>query len=169
MSANIERGGAGAPSGAAWPVTMVGVYFARTGIGLLAPKPLLKNLGTGSRVIPLRLFAAMGKQFTAAELYRTHWLKAQGGTPTEVHSHFLAKQRSSPGRAGPDLTSVRRMRATAEPRGRCRSLTPITLRALGATRNLLLKEAGGEPEIHWGQHHRCGANSGHPPRHLTSR
>ena len=68
-------------------VLRVGVYFARTGIGLLAPKPLLKNLGTGSRATPLRVFAAMGKQFTAAELYRTHQLKAPGGTPAPGSPH----------------------------------------------------------------------------------
>ena len=36
-----------------------------------------------------------------------------------------------------------------ETRGRRRSLTPINLRALDATRKRLLKKAGGEYEIHW--------------------
>ena len=88
----------GAPSGSARPVIMVGVYFARTGIGLLATKPCLKTLGVSSHVAPLRLLAAMGKRFTPAELEKMHQLKAQGITPAEIH-RCLAKQRSSSRRA----------------------------------------------------------------------
>ena len=82
-SPTLNRGG----GMGAHAVLGVGVYFARTGIGLLAPKPLLKNPGTGSRATPLRLLAAMSKQLTPAELYRTHQLKAPGGTPAPGSPH----------------------------------------------------------------------------------
>ena len=49
----------------------------------------------------------MGKHFTPAELGKVHQLKAHGITLAEIHRR-LAKQRSSPGRAGPGLTTARR-------------------------------------------------------------
>ena len=97
----------------------------------------------------------MGKHFSPAELDRMHQLKAQGITPAEIHRR-LAKQRSSSGSAGPDLTTVRRAlrgrtfrRSAVETRGRCRSLTPINMRALDTARKRLLKKADGEYEVHW--------------------
>ena len=73
----------------------------------------------------------------------------------EIHRR-VATHRTPRGQEAPDITTVRRAlkgmtfkRATVETRGRKRSLTPINLKTLDATRKRLITKADGEYEVHW--------------------
>ena len=104
----------------------------------------------------------MAPHLSASELNFVFAEKGKGLSPTAVHSK-LSHRRSKRGVPAPTLGNLRKTlkgttykRGKVESRGQKKTLTFQKLRAINATRKKMIKKAGGEEEVTWGDLVRAG-------------
>ena len=98
----------------------------------------------------------MAPHLSASELNFVFAEKGKGLSPTAVHSK-LTHRRSKRGVPAPTLGNLRKTlkgtaykRGKVESRGQKKTLTFNKLRAINATRKNMVKKAGAEEEVTWG-------------------